>query len=156
MLKIIKQQCVCKIFVDISPCETDNGGCEQTCTWRGSGSPTCACVSGVLNADNMNCDGGDIHQCIKIENNCELLEILILIKVTSIRTRILQIVLYFSFCIATNPCDTSNGGCEQTCTNTFGLAVCSCESGSLNAVSSSLEPVTRCFKNQNFQNFKIN
>ena len=67
MVRIIIKQCISKIIVDSSPCETDNGGCEHTCTWRGSGSATCSCVSGVLNADNMNCDGGNIHQYIKIQ-----------------------------------------------------------------------------------------
>ena len=53
-----------RIFADNNPCETTNGGCEHKCAWPGTGSATCSCVSGTLNADLLNCDGGNINQYI--------------------------------------------------------------------------------------------
>ena len=37
-------------------------------------------------------------------------------------------------------CDTSNGGCEQTCTNNNGAAVCSCTTGTLNSDGQNCDP----------------
>ena len=52
-------------FTDNSPCDTNNGGCQHTCTWRGTGTETCSCVTGNLNADKKNCDGGNTQDQIK-------------------------------------------------------------------------------------------
>ena len=34
-----------------------------------------------------------------------------------------------SYCVDINECDTSNGGCEQRCSNTVGSFYCSCDIG---------------------------
>ena len=46
---------------------------------------------------------------------------------------------YFTF-LATNPCDTNNGDCEETCTNNNGSADCSCTNGTLNGDGKSCDP----------------
>jgi hypothetical protein len=45
-------------------CDTNNGGCEQTCT-NNLGVAVCTCVTGTLNDDTMSCDGGNIEQHFK-------------------------------------------------------------------------------------------
>jgi len=44
-------------FSDIDECETENGGCEQTCT-NNDGSFDCSCDAGyTLNGNGFDCDG---------------------------------------------------------------------------------------------------
>ena len=48
-------------FIATDPCDTNNGGCDHTCT-NTNGAAVCSCLSGTLNADGMACDGGNISQ----------------------------------------------------------------------------------------------
>ena len=50
---------------------------------------------------------------------------------------------YFTF-LATNPCDTNNGDCEETCTNNNDAADCSCTSGTLNGDGKTCGPGNLC------------
>ena len=46
-------------FIDIDECQTNNGGCNQTCTSM-NGSFECSCGKGyTLAVDNLDCDGKD-------------------------------------------------------------------------------------------------
>ncbi len=45
------------LLADINECNSDNGGCAQTCT-NSEGSFECSCDAGyTLNGDSRNCDG---------------------------------------------------------------------------------------------------
>ena len=49
-------------ITDIDECQTNNGGCNQTCT-NTDGSFECSCVTGyILMMDDMGCDGKDQFQ----------------------------------------------------------------------------------------------
>ncbi|XP_066294756.1 IgGFc-binding protein-like [Branchiostoma lanceolatum] len=51
-------------------------------------------------------------------------------------------------CTDVDECGTNNGGCEQTCTNTMGSYVCSCDTGyTLNADGHSCDDVDECNTN---------
>ena len=90
-------------FIDVDECQTNNGGCNQTCTDT-YGSFECSCGTGyILAVDNLDCDGNNLtFKCMKFRNSCF---------------------------IDVNECQTSNGGCNQTCTNTYGSFECSCGIG---------------------------
>ena len=47
-------------ITDVNECETNNGGCSQTCL-NTNGSYECFCVAGyTLRADGFGCDGSSI------------------------------------------------------------------------------------------------
>ena len=90
-------------YTDLDECLTNNGGCKQICT-NTDGSFECSCADGyVIAADNFDCSG-------KRSNP-------VFFKVNSL--------LYADV----NECQTSNGGCNQTCTNTDGSFECACKTG---------------------------
>jgi hypothetical protein len=45
----------------VYPCDTDNGGCDQTCT-NNNGVATCSCTTGTINSGGLNCDPGSLYQ----------------------------------------------------------------------------------------------
>ena len=87
---------------DINECQTSNAGCNQTCI-NTVGSFQCFCDTGyTLASDNLGCNGKHelLHECLML--------------------------LFFS---DINECQTSNGGCNQTCINTVGSFQCFCDIG---------------------------
>ena len=92
-------------FIDVDECQTDNGGCNQTCT-NNHGSYECSCDIGYTIANITDCQGkhlANLLSCIEIIT-CD---------------------------IATDvdECQTNNGGCDQTCINTDSSFECSCGEG---------------------------
>ena len=90
------------INVDINECNTNNGGCDTTCT-NTVGSYECSCNTGYeLNNDLHHCDG-KLYIVLVSFNIIHLIEI--------------------------NECDLDTDLCEHTCTNTAGSYACSCNTG---------------------------
>ena len=124
---------VCTILPNfaVDPCDSANGGCEQTCT-NNNGVAVCSCTTGILNSDGKNCDPGILYQFILYQ--------------TSILSNSMYVEndRYFVYTIlpnfAVDPCDSTNGGCEQRCTNNNGVAVCSCTTGILNGNGQNCDP----------------
>ena len=88
------------INVDINECNTNNGGCDTTCT-NTVGSYECSCNTGYeLNNDLHHCDGKKMYSIID-----------------------------FKLLIEINECDRGTDLCEHTCTNTAGSYYCSCNTG---------------------------
>ena len=66
-----------------------------------------------------------------------LLEVIIVFVIVVLNSNMITILvrvsyivnIYEKFCfiIDTNECSENNGGCEETCTNTLGSYVCSCQ-----------------------------
>lgn len=55
------------IYTDIRECDTNNGGCEQTCI-NTIGSFRCECRSGyILNSDGQTCD---VNECLTNNGGC--------------------------------------------------------------------------------------
>ena len=89
---------------DIDECQMNNGNCSHFCT-NTNGSFTCSCRIGfALSGDNKTCTGKSLKSSMNTNQ-------LILI-VTDI-----------------NECLSNNGSCSQTCTNTNGSYICSCQLG---------------------------
>ena len=83
-------------------CQTNNGGCNQTCN-NTVGSFSCSCGIGyILAANNLDCEG---------------------------RHRILHANVENFLFSDMDECQTNNGGCNQICTNTVGSFECSCGTG---------------------------
>ena len=61
--------------VDINECDTDNGGCNQTCT-NTHGSFQCSCEEGfTLAADKLDCDGEfDLSTVAIMVDFCDILQ----------------------------------------------------------------------------------
>ena len=56
--------CVLAPFPDINECDTNNGGCAQTCT-NNVGSYQCSCRTGyLLNSNGHTCDGMILLKCV--------------------------------------------------------------------------------------------
>ena len=103
-------------FPDINECASSNGGCAQVCT-NSVGSFQCSCNSGyTLNVDGRTCSGkqGQSHHAL---NNVNMHSIVI------------TYLHAISSKLDINECATSNGGCNQHCTNTPGSFQCSCNNG---------------------------
>ena len=87
---------------DFDECQIGNGGCNQTCT-NSDGLFECSCSVGfIVAADSFGCDG--------MFGFC------------------LNLVIIFCFADV-DECLIMNGGCNQTCTNTYGSFQCSCGAG---------------------------
>ena len=100
---------------DVNECQTDNGGCNQTCS-NVVGSYDCFCGVGYsLAVDNLNCDGkkllNNYYNCMASIYFSDGYNVIVII-ITDV-----------------DECQTSNGGCNQTCTNMFGSFECSCDLG---------------------------
>ena len=90
-------------FVDIDECLISNGGCNQICS-NSYGSFECSCGEGYsLAEDNFNCDGKMLLGCNDSYQGKKLADV--------------------------DECQTSNGGCNQTCSNSYGSFECSCGAG---------------------------
>ena len=53
------------MFAVSNPCNTDKGGCEDTCTWNNDAA-VCTCTSGSLNTDGKKCDKGNANLLIQL------------------------------------------------------------------------------------------
>ncbi|XP_064613092.1 uncharacterized protein LOC135476878 [Liolophura sinensis] len=105
---------------DINECNTNNGGCSQTCT-NTQGSYKCSCEAGYGLVDGSQCKpicfGGAPGTC---PNGGKCLS----------PDRCSCPPGYAgSPCADVNECQTGNGGCSQTCSNTVGSFTCSCKPG---------------------------
>ena len=106
-LVIVTNVCIFLIHADINECSTNNGGCNQNCT-NTIGSFVCSCNTGYeLRSSQLTCVG-------KKEQHLEY-----------------QVSVNNNFLLFTdiNECTNNNGGCNQTCTNTAGSYLCSCNTG---------------------------
>ncbi|XP_064613090.1 signal peptide, CUB and EGF-like domain-containing protein 2 [Liolophura sinensis] len=106
---------------DVNECRIKNGGCSQTCQ-NLQGSYRCRCRSGyALLSDGKSCKplchGAPIGTC---QNGG-----------TCVQPDVCACPTGFAAprCDDVNECNTNNGGCSQTCTNTHGSYRCSCEPG---------------------------
>ena len=102
-------------LIDINECNVTNGGCEHNCN-NTNGSFNCNCDLGyMLDGNGLNCSGKGLfsHYLAHI-------------------WYIFSVKLLYHFLIVftdINECNTSNGGCEHSCTNTIGSFNCSCDTG---------------------------
>ena len=128
---------------DVNECDSNNGGCDQTCT-NSDGSYSCSCASGyTLNADSHACD--DINECLTANGGCETT------CTNSGGSYMCSCDSGYALnadgraCDDINECDTNNGGCDQTCTNSDGGYSCSCGAGfTLNADSHTCDDIDEC------------
>ena len=94
--------------IDINECNQNNGDCLHICD-NIPGSRVCRCRPGfVLDTDGRTCLGWfNITGIIATMDNR----------------------IFILFLIDIDECNTNNGDCAQTCTNTQGSHQCSCRSG---------------------------
>ena len=94
---------------DTNECGNSNGGCAQTCH-NTAGSYYCTCGTGYSLASNSHGCNGEFHAvaALKVSSDTTFVHVL---------------------SIDVNECDTNNGGCSQTCTNTIGSFECLCNTG---------------------------
>lgn len=119
----------------VNECETNNGGCSDTCTDLPAGFE-CSCTAGVqLLADGLTCEA--IPADALCSDTCESSDNGICddggdggFGFCTIGTDCTDC----GFRLIVNECDTDNGGCAQTCTDTLGGFQCGCNEGfTLNA-----------------------
>ena len=93
------------LTLDVNECQMNNGGCAQTCA-NTQGSFECSCGTGYnLALNSLDCDGKTTFE-------------------------LLTVVFYWLLCTKdVDECITNNGGCSDTCDNTDGSFVCSCDEG---------------------------
>ena len=100
-------------LTDINECNSNNGGCDQTCT-NHIGTYNCTCSNGYTL-------GNDAHGC----NGKIFVLILLLSGVVCC-----GYWLYFScLFVDIDECSSDNGGCQHNCQNTAGSYRCSCKDG---------------------------
>ena len=113
---------------DINECDTDNGGCAQTCTNKDGGAD-CSCKDGfTLNDDAKGCT--DINECDTDNGGCA--------NKCNNTDGSYECVCEDGYkldaddgksCLDIDECETDNGGCAHTCTNKSGSMECTCKDG---------------------------
>eukprot|EP00055_Hartaetosiga_balthica_P013827 m.72737 g.72737 ORF g.72737 m.72737 type:complete len:1754 (-) comp8396_c1_seq1:31-5292(-) len=143
---------------DVNECDTNNGGCEQSCN-NNDGGFSCACTSGyvidnvdVTQCNKMSCSSpatqfssmNTVTAQLQSSGPFVFMDVLtyacesgftvdgdanspLAFNLTCMSDG--SINGTYNGCEDVNECQTTNGGCEQTCTNTFGSLVCTCTSG---------------------------
>ncbi len=111
-------------FSDINECNSNNGGCAQNCA-NTLGSFQCSCENGyTLAANGRACNSMFVaiqHFLFGLNKNNLCTYIVLVVYVQ---------VMYILFAHADiNECQSSNGGCDQICTDNVGTFVCSCNTG---------------------------
>ncbi|XP_071960612.1 uncharacterized protein [Antedon mediterranea] len=109
-----------------SPCETENGGCEQKCRSNGDNEAVCSCDNGYrLDIDGTTCN--DIDECVTVTpcdqicRNVEGSYMCLCLPGYVLNNNGLT-------CKDVNECKTNNGGCAEVCNNERGSFRCSCSS----------------------------
>ena len=98
---------------DVDECASSNGGCDQICT-NNPGSYQCSCNQGYISSGKR-CQGtfysysGYTYCAEKMTSHTLLSPLFVSLDV--------------------NECASSNGGCDQICTNNPGSYQCSCNQG---------------------------
>ena len=101
------------VSLDVNECASSNGGCDQICT-NNPGSYQCSCNQGYISSGKR-CQGtfysysGYTYCAEKMTSHSLLSPLFVSLDV--------------------NECASSNGGCDQICTNKPGTYQCSCNQG---------------------------
>ena len=107
--------------LDVNECASNNGGCSHTCN-NTDGSFVCSCDNGYrLDNDELGCLGMKFTDLMVRYSNYVVYWLIVTVCVVYyiITTDTLDI----------NECNTNNGGCSHSCTNTEGSYYCSCDEG---------------------------
>ncbi|XP_065832185.1 signal peptide, CUB and EGF-like domain-containing protein 1 [Oscarella lobularis] len=110
-----------KRCIDVNECDVTNGGCQQICI-NEIGGFICACSSGFTGSGN-NCT--DVNECGVMngfrEHDCHACRC---------REGFEPDPNDASRCVDRDECmEPNRGGCDQTCTNTYGRYLCGCHTG---------------------------
>ena len=102
--------------LDIDECATNSHNCEQTCV-NIPGGFSCECLPGYTPVDETACAGKELEDTT------------LTLYMPKLLTDYSQCCCFISVTIDVNECETLNGGCQQTCTNTDGSFFCNCTEG---------------------------
>ena len=114
----------------INNCVTNNGGCDQICTYTGPGSSHCSCTSGYNLVSGRYLD--PINNCQSNNGGCEQYCTYTGPAINICTCNALGFTLNSDgrTCSPINPCTSGNGGCEQICNYLGpGLSNCNCQFG---------------------------
>ena len=107
--------------LDVDECLSNRGGCAQVCT-NTVGSFECSCNPGYsLASAGSQCNGEFTSSMLD--------DFKLILRFIKLHKKFVIIACVNVYLTDLNECLTENGGCRQTCTNTVGSFVCSCNEG---------------------------